>query len=567
MHEDEVRRLGPAWYRRVRGIHVLRVQGSLREMGRQHGALLRRWVPRGPLPYYRTYVGLMLRNMGLGALAPLLATAIERGVGRRVARALPADARDALAGMADGAGIDLPRLLQGAVMPDSLMWLATTLMRLRGLRRATAHRAALGLGCSSAVAWGEATEGGALLHARNMDYHGVEVWPRAGLVTFHAPDKGLRYLSVGAVGIPLAGFTAINEAGLALAVHQHMFAAATTLGGTPVGVIGDRIMRHARSLAEAEAMLREHRPIGCWTYLLSDGPGRRVLCYEETAAGRAAIYPDPSAGSFAYSNIYLDPSLGRTELDLYPSYWRNNLGRVQRVRELLAPEGWPLSPDGMAAIMGDPGDRSCRLRVAISMLLTVASVVMRPEDGTVWVARGEVPVSENAYVPFDLGAEDHAPERGELTGGEPRDRAAAAAFLLYREAYLACFERGELDRARLLMQDALALRPDEPLYHVLAGLLALKQGHAALAEARLTRCLELGHPDPERICTFHLWRGRARDLTGRRGAARADYRRALDGPADPAVARAAALGLRRAYRRKQARQLNIEFAYADVISP
>ncbi len=536
-------------------------------MGRQHGALLKDWVPLGPLPYYRTYVALMLKNMGLGPLAPLLAAGIEKGVGRKVARSLPDDAREALAGLAQGAGIDLDRLLQGAVMPDSLMWLATALMRIKRVAPATAHRAALGLGCSSAVAWGDATEGGGLLHARNMDYHGVEVWPRAGLVTFHQPDQGLRYVSVGAVGIPLGGFTAMNEAGITLAVHQHMFAAATTLGGTPVGVVGDQIMRRARSLGQAEAMLRDHRPIGCWTYILGDGPGKRLLCYEETAAGRAVIYPEPADQTFAYSNIYLDPSLGRTERDLYPSYWRNNQGRLERVRQLLDRDRWPLSPDGMAGIMGDPGDERCRLRVAISMLLTVASVVMRPEDGTVWVARGEAPVSENSFVPFDLGAQDHAPDRGDLTGGKPSDRVAAEAFLLYREAYIACFERGEAGQARKLMQEAIALKPAEPLYHFLVGLLSLMEGHAAMAEVRITTALELGHPDPERRGSFHLWRARARDISGQRGGALADYRRVLAGPADPAAERAAQRGLTCPYTRAKARHLNIEFAYADVISP
>ena len=566
--ENGIQTYGPAWHKRVAGLHVLKVQGTYYEMGRQHGHLLRRWIPRGPIPYYRHYINKVLRHAGLGAAAPLGAAAIFHGVGRRVARALPGYALDTIRGLADGSGLPYQELLQGSVMPDSLMWLATAMMRARRVGPAVSHRLALGLGCTSAIAWGPATSDGMLLHGRNMDYHGVEVWPGTAAVIFHQPHEGLRYVSVTAAGVPLGGVTAMNEAGLTLTVHQHMFTDQTTMGGTPIGVLGDRVMQQAETLEQARQILERYHPIGAWTYLVADGRRRQVLCFEENHRHSAATWPDPGRGTFGYANIFLDPVLGATERDLYPSYWRANLGRHQLSNQLMEQRTAPLDPDAMAGIMGYTGDAECRLRRPLSMLLTVSTVVLRPEDGALWVATGDAPVCNNPLEPFHLGREDHDPELGRLNGGQAPDPVAAEAFLCYRDAFLAYFERDDAPDALGLMQRAVDLQPGQPLYHVLVGLLAIKTGDTRRAAAALDRALELGHPDAPRLATFQLWRGRVDDLQGDRQGALARYRAVLDaGEIDGPVREAARQSLQRPYRRRDARRLNIEFAYADVMAP
>ncbi len=566
--QTDVQRYGPAWHRRVNGLHVLKVQGTHYEMGRQQGHLLRRWIPRGPLPYYKRYIETVLRHGGLGAAAPLGAAAIFHGVGRRVARALPGYALDTIRGMADGSGIPYKELLRGSVMPDSLMWLATAIMRARRIGPATAHRLALGLGCTSAIAWGPATADGKLLHGRNMDYHGVEVWPSTATVIFHEPRDGQRYVSVAAAGVPLGGVTAMNEAGLTLTVHQHMFTDQTTLGGTPIGVLGDQVMQRAETLEQAQQILEAYHPIGAWTYLVADGRRRRVLCFEENHRRSAATWPDAARGTFGYANIFLDPALGATERDLYPSYWRANMGRHRLSNQLLEQRAAPLDPDAMAGIMGYTGDADCRLRRPLSMLLTVSTVVLRPEDGAFWVATGDAPVCNNVFEPFQMDTEDHCPELGRLNGGQAPDPVAAEAFELYRDAFLEYFERDDPAGALRLMERTAALQPRQPLYHVLVGLLSLKTGDAHRAAGALDRALELGHADAARLATFGLWRGRADDLRGDRSAALARYREvvaaaAVDGP----VLAAAQRDLERPYRWRDAHRLNIEFAYADVMAP
>jgi len=555
---------GPARYRCVNGLHVLRLQGSDYEMGRQHGALLSHMVPEGPIPYYRTYVKRIVGgNRGVAAAAGL----VQKLVGARVRRAIPEQALEAMRGLADGAGLPREEVLQGCTMPDSLLWAAAKMMKVRRIAPAVQHRLALGLGCSSAIAWGRATEDGKLLHARNLDYHGVESWPRSSAVVFHQPDHGQRYVALSAAGVVLGGVTAMNEAGLTLAVHQHMFTDGTRLGGTPIGIVGDVIMRNATTLDEAEAILGAHRPIGCWTYVVCDGNRREVLCWEENPRFQRSRRIRSDEQTFSYANIYFDGDLGATERDLYGSYWRANLGRQLRMRELLGGRAAPLSADGMAAILGDTGGTSCRLHKPIAMLMTVASVVFRPEDGAFWVATGEAPTSQNAFEPFSLARQDHAPEFGTLTGGIPSDRAEAAAFDAYRRAYLAYFDRGDLGEGRKLIAESVSLQPAQPLYHFLDGLLAVAADEPDLAWRSFDRALRAGHPDSERVASFYLWRGRAADLMTRRAQARRDYDRSLAHAADPPVRRAAERGLERPFDHRRARRVDVDFAFADVVSP
>lgn len=556
----------PGPYERVAELHVLRLKGSFYEMGRQHGELLASEIPLGPLPYYRTYLN-KLMGRSIGPLSSLVWPLTQRLIGGRVAEKLPDFVVETLKGLADGAGMPFDVMLEGATMPDSLLWVASKLMRLQRVGPAVHHRLALGLGCTSAIAWGDATSDGMLLHGRNLDYHGVASWPRTAAVVFHEPDDGHRYVSVAAAGVPLGGVTAMNAAGLTLTVHQHMFTDRTRLGGIPIGVVGDIVMRQASTLDEAEAILGAHTPIGCWTYLITDGKRREVLCWEENPDRKAPMRVRGAPGTFGYANIYLDQALGETEADLYPSYWRANLGRHQQVRSRLADEAGTIDADRIASMLADIGSGPCRLRDSIANLMTVASVVFRPEDGVLWVASGEAPTSQRTFIPFDLERMGPAPEHGTLSGGHAQDPVAAQAFEAYRSAYLAYIDGDDPAGSQRLMDTAIALQPEQSLYHCIAGLIALKEGAADRAVSAFDAAVGHGHTDDERVASFHLWRGRAYDLSGRRDRARSDYRAVLGQRADDRVRGAAHRGLRRAYTQRRAARIDVDFMFADVVTP
>ena len=569
----ERRRHGRGSLHQVAGMNVLNLVGSFAEMGEQHGALLAEKVRRGPIPYYRTMVERLL-GKPLGPLSPYLIAAIQRGVGSSVRKRLPPFALETIRGIARGAGLDEEEFILGCTMPDSLVWSASMMAKLRGAAPAVAHRLELGLGCTSAIAWGNATAGGKLLHARNFDYFGVENWVDNAALIFHTPEKGQRYVAVAAAGVGLGGITAMNEAGLTLTVHQHMFTDKARLGGIPIGVLGDRVMREASTLEQAAEILAQQRSIGCWTHLIADGKSRRVLCFEQNPERHVAKFvggdskASPEASTFGYANIYLDQALGNSEVALYGSYWRHNLGRHQRVNELLKANAGQLVPARMGAMLADQGaSPSCRIRDSIAMVMTVGSVVFSPEDGAVWVGVGKAPTSCGEFIPFsfkDLG-ESRTLQR--FTTKSAVDSGADAAFEQFRRAYVAYLDRNDTQAALGHMETALELAPKQAIYAYVAGLLSLELGRSQRAVLAFDRALALGHADEERVAAFHLWRGRALDLEGRRSEALNCYRYAIGLRADQAVRTAAVAGLTKQYNRRMASSIHVEMSLGDVAMP
>jgi tetratricopeptide (TPR) repeat protein len=204
------------------------------------------------------------------------------------------------------------------------------------------------------------------------------------------------------------------------------------------------------------------------------------------------------------------------------------------------------------------------------MVMTVGSVVFRPEDGAFWVGTGETPTSHGAFAPFSLRTESSAPELGELVVGAAtsadRDR-VAEAFEHYRRAYVSYLEQEDRASARVHIARACESDPMQAVYCFVRGIYALEDLELSTADEALSRAIELGHPDAERVAGFHLWRARARDLLGRRSEALTDYRRSLGHHADRPVHEAARRGLRRAFTRDRVRRVHVDMSLGDVISP
>lgn len=542
---------------------MLRVSGDDYEMGYQHGVLLRDAIARGPLPSFGRYLEQMFSSGLLGALgrpaSRTVGVLLGETIGAKIAGNFPRHVRDAFEGLSEGAKIPHRELLRAVTMPETYLWLLHQYKRIVGTQPAP-RLGAPTMGCTSAIAWGEATTHGRLLHGRNFDYQGVGSWDCEQAVVFHEPSDGQRYVSIAAAGILLGGITAMNESGLAIAVHQHVAAEEMNLRGTPVGVVGDAIMRHARNLDDARRILDGHVPNASWSYIVSSAKERNVLSYEVSPSRRAWFYPE--GGVFAYSNVFLDKTFEGKESYFYPTYWRNNISRYTRASAMLSAKRGKIDENEIAKILGDLGDPRCRFRSSISMLMTVASVIFDAERGLVHVATGRAPVSNNPYVTFELASSGPVRRSSPVSGGAEISAEAREGFDAYRAAYEAYFLRNDLEGARSHLDRAILADGRQPVYHFVAGLLSLCRAEAASARTHFDEAIALGHPDPERLAGFRLWRGRALDSLGDREAALRDYREAILG--DAAVRNAAKRGLARPYRGKPPA---IEWSFGEVVNP
>jgi tetratricopeptide (TPR) repeat protein len=146
-------------------------------------------------------------------------------------------------------------------------------------------------------------------------------------------------------------------------------------------------------------------------------------------------------------------------------------------------------------------------------------------------------------------------------GESPRSR---DAFEHYRRAYCFYVDEHDVRAARSECEAARKLAPSEPLYHALVGFTSLELGEGSTAREAFDRAIAIGHPHEARRATFHLFRGRARDLAGDRRGAVDDYRSALALHGDAPVHAAARKHCTKPWKH---RAFDVDFSMADVVSP
>jgi hypothetical protein len=563
-----VRSFGPAWAVRRHGIHLLHLEGTDYEMGYQHGMLLREEARGGQVPYLRRFFRAQIAHSFIGR-SPTLVDLAEGFMLRTfydpVARNLPVETQDAFDGLADATGLDRDLIARSAVMADAAQTIAGTLYGQRtiypGLDRFR------DFGCTSFIAAGPATRDGHVLHGRNFDFPGAGHFDRDPVIAWCQPRSGPRYVMFTTAGLHTAGVTAINEYGLAVGFHTSITSDVKP-DGWPVMGLSDEIIRHARTLEDALAVLRRHPPAAGWILVISSARERRGLAVE-ISRNRLAVVP-MDGGILAVANSYRTPELMPQQTSMNWAESINSYCRTKRMNQLLKANRGRIDPQRGAAFLGDHfdilsgGERATG--DVIAQMSNVSSVVIDSSAGNFWVAVGPAPVCNSAYAGFrfedGFGRPEDVRELPGLRGTWENDPRLAA----YRRyiAAEAAYERGPgLTPAMAELKRAIALDPGEPVYAQVLGLVCLRAGRPAEAEALFTRAL--ARPQSfHRRSLGHLWRARSLDLQGRRAEALADYRRALAvTPLNPQLREAAEDGLREPYSAAAARTVMLDFGSGD----
>jgi hypothetical protein len=523
------------------------VKGSALARGRAQGELFGAQArDSGLLEFYR---GFCAREI-FSELPGPIGGALDRLHGLFAAR-LSDDSRQRAEGFAQAAGLPARRLVEGLTMPDVLNFIMGVSGRVMS---------APTLGCTSAAAWGDYTEDGRLLYARNLDFPGNEVWDRYPLVLRHRPDQGIPFVTVGCAGSIADGITGINEEGLTLALHQHYSTEAGPWpGGRPILDLGAEVLRTCKDLDAAIALCSSVNTTSGWSLVLTHWK-KREACVIQKTARRTAVHRSRD-GSLVHANTFEEEALRATEI-ARPAFSESSRLRAKRAAALLEAAKGRVDATMLAGLLNDRLDSDRGLVRAFGQTIhqpyTVTSVVMDPERGCLWMAEGAAPVCETPFRRVALWSDEVFPET--IAPHDPLPPAKRAAYGRYLNAYNAWMRRRDADAARSEMAAAAAGDAEDPLYRHLHGLLSLMAGDHAGAHSSFEAGAAL--PDiPHRRHAQLLWQARAADLLGRRPDASRLYAAvAAERPTAPLLA-AAQKGLSRPYR---AAKILPDFLYADA---
>lgn len=422
------------------GLRVLRLKGSPEARAEKMGELL-----RGPLtPKLVDYFSLKVAEAAgphLGIFKPLFEISYNQVI-RLLHRATPPEIAREVDAQAKGMKIDPIYLRRALSLPDAAALL-------NGLGALAPFRALPAAGCTS-VAFQDSKKG--FVYGRNLDFAGTELWDKNPLVIVAEPEAGsseLKHLIFGADGLIFGGITGANEAGITVAVQQN-YTSDGGLFGVPMIFLGELVLRSARNLDEAQAVLRKYRPAAMWTLVLTDlktGEARAV----ETSTRHLESRP-MQAGKLVQTNHTMNASTQAEEF-ISVGTKMNSLSRMEHAFESLEQIG-SASPLKMAEILAYQEDPQGQLIAYRDVLkaLTIQTVLFTGGPGDLYVSKDLAPTASGAYVKFafaDLFKDNPSAETVDLLQTpelkRSHQREIAQAFHLY-------FDQHDLRGAAKLME-------------------------------------------------------------------------------------------------------------------
>ncbi len=542
----------------VSAIRLLQLSGSGYEMGRTHGLALKAAGATRALEFYSDFLTNLFyfqsRDSFDRSLRRKLRWLVGQTAERAFSEAVPARYRAQALGFSEGSGIPVDRIIRARIMPDVYSYLLARkfqMFRPAGI-------SSLNFGCTS-LAWAGSKESEIpMLHARTLDYPGGEAWTDAPAILECAPPDGQRYVSVTSLGVDTAGITSMNEAGLTLSLHMN-YSTRVSSQGTPILVIGDEIIRRARTLSEAVDIARSFRSGGAWSFLISSLREKNAVVFARDA--RSWSLRSMKDQRLVLTNHFLDPELASHEYWATPGRRINSKARYERAIKLLTGEPGNPTLEKAARFLRDSYDPDLNTERAfgstISQVHTVSAVIFDPAHRRILVATGRPPVSKNEFKAYTCFPGPF--ESDFRIPAEPADPTAEGRrrYALAHDAY---FPSGNLEKAAMHLKIATGLIPGDALLWSMLGLVQLKMERLKEARMSLEKALAL-HETAYRKAQNRLYLARLSDLRRERGEAVEIYRSLAE---DPWFGRPARKGLRTPWNLRRNQKVILDFTTGDA---
>jgi predicted choloylglycine hydrolase len=346
----------------------MHLKGTPYEMGLQHGTLLTQLFPEGHLLRLRDELNpLKAQVSGFERLVQgfkrfYFQYKMAPWIRRNIPDDLFQELEGLVCGVSGGADTDPMDIVVGNVSQDLNMT----------------------FGCTSIVAFGEATANGALYHARNLDNVSMMEWAQYGYVVVYEPDQGYPFITY--TYPTYAGLMqAMNNQGITVSVNYSLVdQAANSLDGMAMMFLLRQIVQYASRLDEAvEIVLGTPRTFGM-NIIISDSkiPDAVVL---EVDANRFAVRK-AQAGLLSATNRYSSEYMRQFQA----SGWLASERRDQRLAQFLADHYGEIKVESMVELLrdrGQPGSGEYEgLLDGINNTGSLLSCVFSPEEQMMWVS-------------------------------------------------------------------------------------------------------------------------------------------------------------------------------------
>ncbi len=379
--------------------------------------------------------------------------------------------------------------------------------------------------CSSAVVYGPLSADGELMHARNFDFPGVDVWDKSPTIVYCTPDHGIPYGYLGARGADVPGITAFNAEGLTVTVHTR-FHQDVSFEATGVIDLGHEIIRNSRTVEDAIDVVSRLKVASTWGIVVTSAKEKNAAIIETTAKKMRVTWA--KNGHIGNTNHYLHPDMVPGEIATSNGWTSYTVDRLRLMdgffREAEARGGATLTD--MQNLLGadfevDAPGKSRMMGSLIGYVMSVQSVVFKLQSGLISLSVGEAPTGWGPYINHDvnwsgdaLKVVDVAKLKHSAVTARYGKGEALEAYRHFQRGYLTDFECGALADVRRDIAKASAFATDDGSLRFVEGALALeaRDNETAYGHFMLAVALETS---PYRKGQALLWAARAAAATGR----------------------------------------------------
>ncbi|MFM8270295.1 MAG: C45 family autoproteolytic acyltransferase/hydrolase, partial [Pseudomonadota bacterium] len=387
-----------------RNTQVIYVEGSDIEMGRQHAEQLGEIVQLGMAPFYYGFFKRILNPKELNPLEKAIYQCLAKGVDALCVPSLvsriPLHLRERVRGVSEVSQIPEKNFLTTLVLPDLLPMLQAHWIKLNprlGIPVVEPPR----FGCSSFIA-----NGNRFLHGRNLDFPGVAYWDRYPVLQITKPKEGLKYLGITSAGVPLAGISGVNEAGITVSLHQH-YALQTDWKGVLPFVLSERILSEADSLEKAVEILKSSRIASSWAFVVADGKTKNGFIFEANPRKYGVRWLADEGNVLSHSNFFQSKDLKNSDYATTERMNWDNFWRKQTLDQSIRKQLDSLSPEYAVQCLSDHTDGFWNeekvVNRTVSQVYNIQSYVIDPVQMKLYLAEGDCPIHLRGYQEYNLG--------------------------------------------------------------------------------------------------------------------------------------------------------------------
>ncbi len=256
------------------------------------------------------------------------------------------------------------------------------------------------VGCSSFSLWGNNTQSGEIITARNFDFFVGDNFAKNKILTFAAPDSGYRYVSIGWAGM-VGVLSGINEKGLTVTINASKGSVPTS-AATPVSILTREILQYSSNIDEAVVIANKRKLFVSESIMISSALDGRTAIIEKTP-DKTELYK-PQGEKILCTNHFQSEAFAADKYNLDNIEFSDSKYRYELLEEKISAR-LPLDYEDVVSVLRNrygKGNKDIGLanEMTLNQSIVHHSVIFKPESNLMWVTT--TPWQSGEMICYDL---------------------------------------------------------------------------------------------------------------------------------------------------------------------